>query len=166
MKKIFVLFLILGLVFAGPFPDKISGTELILLESSGDTTNGEAYYGSEGEVELIKIVAVPTTASDWVSEEQAYIDYGWNKKTVSGVDYYYLCETYYDFGEEAYCFVDSYQNGIWYMVDSSILGGTQTESLNLGVTVTQRIVGGDGLCPLGLLLLGFASLEFLRVKIN
>ncbi|MDD5022772.1 MAG: hypothetical protein PHU63_01250 [Candidatus ainarchaeum sp.] len=160
MKNVLFALLILGLVFSGAFPDTISGTQLEIKNSNGETSSGSAEYSTSDEITMVKVETESLTESQWKTEEELYISYGWSKKTSNGFEYFYKCQTYNDYYtvSEAYCFIDSYQNGVWYKVDVSILSGTQSEALDTGITVIENLTSGAGVCcPLGLMFLGIAS---------
>ena len=145
-KKITLILLIFGLVFAGePFPNEI-GDGLILEEYTGDLNNGEAYYYTEDYVTIMSVYTEEMSLADWQSLEQDYYlasaEYDWQMTTDSGIEYYYYCESFDgDYGYETYCFVDYYENGVFFMTDVDILESSNSQTLQVGIDVSKDLLG-------------------------
>lgn len=167
IKKLIILFLVLGVVFAaGSFPPQISGTDLLLFESHGNTTDGDAVYANEAQTAFVGIVMEPMSSEQWESGKSVYDEYGWSTKTEEGIEYYYHCESVF---EESYCFVDFYKNEIYYMMDVYLLEGSNSEAIELGIKVGKQISGGEEMseicsCPVALVLLGLTLVGLSRIN--
>ncbi|GEM_PF-2999496 len=129
MKLILALLLAMGLAFAGTaFPQTIPGTglEIISDDTTGDLQGGEAYYKTSDSSWEATVVAEPMGASDWQVVADDYDSVSLPKATAGQISYYYLCES--EEGEER-CFVDIYEQGIYYTVDVSTLDANEAQVL-------------------------------------
>lgn len=165
MKRILLLLLVFGIVFSASFPQQISGTDLQLLDSTGTTENGEAYYANSGESTAAMVVTQPLSSVEWLEYAQSYSSYGWDKKTDSGMDYYYYCEESYG---ETYCMIDFHSNEVYHMIDVYMVGGSSDDALNIGIKIGKQIAGGGAgvcPCPIGLLMIGVTLAGVSRVKL-
>lgn len=161
MKQLVVILLVFGLAFAGSFPAQTGMLEL--LESTGTTDNGVAYYSSEDEITVAIINAEPFSSSEWNEIEGQYVSYGLETTTYGVWDYYYVCE---QSGDEMQCFIDTYGNGVYYTIDVSVIGGTKSESLNTGIQLHQSSVSGAdtgvSFCSAGFILALLGLAVFLK----
>lgn len=145
MKTILIFLITMGLLFAGgQFPQEIPGTGLKMLESTGDASAGSANYATDDGVTVAILAAETISSSEWNNIKDQYEESGISKKIDSGVTYYYFCEKT---GEETQCFMDCYKNGVYYTIDLSTIGGSETQTLNTGLTAGRTITqqgGGAG----------------------
>lgn len=161
MKRLFIALLVFGLAFA-VFPEEIPGTGLELLQEEGELDNGVASYATADEVTVAIVTTEPLTVSEWEEIEDGYISREMNTKVANGVEYYYLCET---LEGKMQCYMDVVQNEVYYLIYVSVLGGTESQALDIGVKIHQAVIGSDfssSCCSTGLILAILSLFVFFR----
>lgn len=158
MKKLILLLLVLGLVFADGFPTSIPGTDLVLHDSGGNLYDGVAAYKNYGDTES-SMDTEPMGAGEWETKESWYNTGGevWGVTTIEGITYYYQCGEDFEeilegeYQEYVYCWVETYydtafyiSDGTFFNVDTYIDDGEEADALDISIKVAQAVIDA---CP-------------------
>lgn len=147
---------------AASYPDFIPGSDLELADSYDDSEGTYLYYVNEHGTADAYVTIAPMSQSEWQDAMNvAQSDYGAEKTSSQGLEYYYTCETEYYYGASlgTICEISFYQNGNMYYISAYEEYGDSTSTLELAVEVGKGVAGGGGAlscCSLGLILMGSA----------
>lgn len=155
MKRLILLLMVLGTVFAISFPQEIYGTDLELGEYTGDLSNGGAYYYNADQTIIIEIGTSSMSSSDWNSIQSDYESSGATKTTEPGMTCWYVCDyAYDDYGLFYYCLMDCHYSETFLMIDSYVDGNiasSEYDALYENLVVAQAMknaidgtTGGNG----------------------
>lgn len=140
MKRTFIFLLIMGLLFAA-VPQSIPGTGLKLLENQTESGGEIGYYATDDQVTIAVLARQSMSSSEWNNLERQYISGGLATKTDSGVKYYYTCE---ETEGEMECSSDMYSNGKYFIIDVNVLGGTESDAVDIIIKIGREAVKTGG----------------------
>lgn len=155
MKTLIILCLAIGLVFAGtPFPSSIPGTDLVMNDHANFIEDGLVTYTNHGDTE-VTVDTQRMNEQDWERKESLYNTGGpWYFVVTEGeLTYYYQADIDYDVpydeetGEEygtpqqyAYCYSESWHNGVFYDIIVYIDDSTTQEAFDTVKKVNEALL--------------------------
>lgn len=147
MKKLLLLLLIIGLIFAyPPFPRAIGETDMVLQNSEGDALEGQATYSDQHGLEGASVEAIKMDGATWESEKETFIS-DTTYTTEPKMQCYYSSqgaineysystawlECYYPKG------IDYPKEGIYYPITAYATGDDGSEAVQVGLKVAREL---------------------------